>query len=321
MQQNDHLKEFVNGSGTQTNQPANNENVQYHGNGYTKKVDHIEATSTWIEIPLKDLPCGRYYKDGTRISIRPAKTKELESFSVVNEKNPYDVLLKLNEILSACVKFVHADGTPGSFRDLKDGDRDTIAIVLSRASAKQGRRLERKATCACSTDKEEFGIDMIPANYVVAEPDESILPYFDQDSSAFVCPMYNGEIVKLAPPTIGITQDVNNYIFYVTTKSQGKTTPNVSFMQCIPYVLAGRGITSMTVEQLEQEEYNFSKLNDELFMFIDDAVNLINVGVDAVKGRCPKCAQEVRTSFGFPNGPRALFIVPNAFKQFVRQPV
>lgn len=320
-QREDHLKNFL----EETEKKSENTqqtNIEYIGPNTKQKVDKIEADSDYMEIPLKDLPEGKFYKTGTHIFIRPAKTKEIESFAIVNEKNPYDVQLKLNEILSACIKIQFADGSYGTYRDVQNGDRDTLAILISRISAKKGRILQKSAYCNCSIgDKEEILIDLVPANYIFKDEHPDLKPFFNEDKKIYEFEMYNDIKIAMAPPTIGLTEDVNNYIFYQTTKSGGKTVPNVSFMQTIPYLKAGKGVKNMTIEQLEQEEYNFGKMNDEMFMVIYDAIDLISFGVEKIKGHCPKCSQEVYASFGFPNGPRALFLVPNAFKQFVRQRV
>ena len=74
-------------------------------------------------------------------------------------------------------------------------------------------------------------------------------------------------------------------------------------------------------EVLEQEEFQFSKINEQLFEFIYDTIDLMDFGVSKVKKECTKCRKELATPFTFPNGARALFIVPNAFKQYIRQRV
>lgn len=317
----DHLKDFLNEDENNDNKSNNseNKNIEYFGPNSRQKVDKIEADLDWLDIPLKELPYGKFYKLGTHIFIRPAKTKEIESFAIVNEKNPYDVVLKLNEILSACVKIQFQDGSVGTYRDIQNGDRDTLAIIISRASAKKGRILQKVAYCTCAgSNKEEILIDLLPANYVYKVEDDHLKTYFNEDSRTYKFTMYNDIQMELAPPTIGLTEDINNYIFYQTTKSGGKTVPNITFMQALPYIKAGKGVKSLSIEQLEQEEYNFSKMNDEMFMVIYDAIDLMSFGVEKLKGNCSKCSQEVYANFGFPDGPRALFIIPNAFKQFVR---
>jgi hypothetical protein len=77
----------------------------------------------------------------------------------------------------------------------------------------------------------------------------------------------------------------------------------------------------MSIEQLEQEEFNFSKMNEELFMFIYDAIDKMDFGIDEVKDNCKKCGKENKTPFSFPGGAKNLFIIPNAFKQFIGQRV
>lgn len=319
----DHLNDFINNSEKkQENQQQSN--IEYFGPNTKQKVDYIEATSDWLEIPVKELPFGKFYKIGTHIFIRPAKTKEIESFAIVNDKNPYDVQLKLNEMLSACTKIQFIDGTVGTYRDIMDGDRKTIAIIISRASAKKGIILQKEAYCTTqSCNKEAILLDLIPSNYVykTEHPDLTEFTTFNEDTRVYEFTMYNDIKMAIAPPTIGLTEDVNNYIFYQTSKSGGKTVPNVTFMQALPYIKAGLGVKSLSIEQLEQEEYNFTKMDKEMFMVYYDAVDLISFGIEQLKGHCPKCSQEVYANFGFPRGARALFIVQHAFKQFVKQRV
>lgn len=317
----DHLKKFLDET-EKTHQNTQVDNTEYFGPNTKQKVANLEADSDWLDIPLKELPYGKFYKLGTHVFIRPAKTKEIESFAIVNDKNPYDVQLKLNEMLGACTKIQFIDGSHGTYRDLQDGDRQTLAIIISKASAKNGRSLQKEAFCdfaACN--KEAILIDLIPANYVYETEHDDLKPFFNDDSRVYEFELYNDIKMSIAPPTIGLTEDVNNYIFYQTSKSGGKTVPNITFMQTIPYIKAGKGVKSMSIEQLTQEEYNFSKMDKEMFMVYYDAVDLISFGIKKIKGHCPKCSQEVTANFGFPNGPRALFLVPHAFKKLVRQRV
>lgn len=297
----------------QPNLPANTE---VFGSNIRQKVDKIEADGTWINIPVKELPYGKFYKDGVMVSIRPLKTKELQSFAVVNEKNPYDVQIKLNEVLAACVKIENiVTKEPMSSLDLFDGDRDTIAIVIAKASAKYGKKIEKLVKCACSLD---VNIELVPANYTYKDHHEKMVGFFNEDTKKYEFNLTNGASVKLAPPTIGLTQDINNYILVKATKSGGKETPNITFMQTFPYLQAGKGTKEMTFEQIQQAEYEFTKMNDELFMFTYEAIDMISFGIEDVKTNCT-CGREVHTNFGFPNGPRNLFLIQSAFDKFTRQ--
>jgi len=314
----DHLKNFIQTPNNNHQEPQN-KNIEHFGPNSKEKVEYIQSTadSNFIEIPLKDLPHGKFYTIGTRISIRPVTTKEIESFAVVNENNRYDVQLKLNEVLSACVKISFLNGTFGTYKDIQDGDRETLAIILAKVSAKNGRKIEKSVICDCN--KEQQLIELIPANYKYKVEDEAIAPFFNQDTRCYDLEMQNGTTISIKPPTIGLTEDINNYIFVQTTKSEGKIAPNITFLQTIPYIKAGQNVKSLSIEKLEQEEFNFSKMDPELFMFVYDAIDLISFGIEEVKKTCKfNCGKEISTKFTFPRGARALFIVPNAFKQFTR---
>lgn len=308
----DLLKDFVANNDYKPNVP-NNEKIEQIGPNIRHGVSKIEVDSDWMNIPIKDLPHSEFYSEGIRISIRPLKTKEMQSFAVVNEKNPYDVIAKLNELLSACVKIENMEtGEALTYKDIYDGDRDTLAMLIAKASAKYGRKIEKIEKCPkCA---EENKIEMVPSNYKYKTHHEKLLKYFNVNTKKYEFTLKSGASVKMAPPTLGLVQDVNNYILVKTTKT--KETPNITFMQTFPYIQSGIGIKSMTYEQLEQAEYEFTKMNQDLFQFVYDTVDMISFGIDDCKVTC-KCGQEVHTHFGFPNGPRDLFIVSNAFDEFI----
>lgn len=316
---NDHLKKFIeNQEQPQNSEPIEqvNQNVQNFGPNTRQKVQYIEADTNYISVELEQLPFGRFYIPGTRIQLRPLKTKELESFAVINEKNAFDVKQKLNEVLKACVKITFPDGTPGTYRDIKDGDRDTISIILSKMSKKHGAKLEKEVTCKCNINQ-PTKIELIPANYVYKTENPKLTKWFDEDKRVYTFTLKSGATISLAPPTIGITEDVDAYILSQALKNGGKSVPNIALMQCIPYMLAGRGVKSMDPDKMAQEEFNFTKLNRDLFEFIYDTVDMISFGIEEIKTRCNSCGEEVRTTFGFPNGARALFMLSNAFDELI----
>lgn len=309
------LSEFVRNN---EYKPSGNElppNTEVFGSNIRQKVEKIEADGTWINIPTRDLPYGEFYPDGTMISIRPVKTKEMQSFAVVNEKNPYDVQVKLNELLSACLKIENVvSRAPMSYLDIIDGDRDTIAIVLAKASAKYGKKIEKVVKCTCSLD---VNIELIPANYTYKTHHEKMINFFNKDTKRYEFKLNTGASIKLAPPTIGLAQAINNYIIVKSAKSGNKETPNLAFMQTFPYIQAGKGVKTMEYDEIAQAEYEFSKMNDDLFQFTYEAIDMIAFGIEDVKSTCT-CGREVHTHFGFPDGARNLFFIRNAFDQFTR---
>jgi len=315
--QPDHLMNFL-GENHKPEQPEIITNIETFGQSTRQKVKHIETTadSNWIDIELAFLPYNKFYKDGTHIFIRPAKTIEIESFAIVNDKNPFDVQLKVNELIKACTKVQHLDGHIGSYEEIQDGDRETLAILIARASAKNGRKIAKTVNCTCGSEEV---IEFIPANYVYQEPNAEAEAWFNPNTKRYEFQLADGSQINLAPPSIGLASSINQYIFYKTAQSEGKIMPNLSFMQILPYIKAANGVTELTTEQLETEEFAFGKMNDEHFMFIDDAVEKINYGVKEARCNCSKCGKELTTPFRYPNGARALLIIPNAFNQLIRK--
>jgi hypothetical protein len=312
----DHLMNFMSGDTSETptfiDQPEINKRV---------KVDKIEIDTDWVNIPIDELPYAQFYKEGARLSIRPVSTKELQAFAIIDEKNPYDVQLKLNEILQACTKLEYIDGSTANYKELMEGDRDTIIILISKLSAKSLKKLEQQKACNCSPDNKQ-SIEYIPANYVYKKPEDEIEKYFNIQEKVYIFPVTIDNVdydIKLAPPTIGLAESMNTYVLYKSAKSQGKIKPNISFMQCVPYMKAGEHVKEMTIKQLEQEEYNFGQLHPDYFTFIYDTILLLSFGVEKVQIKCSNCRKELSVPFTFPNGPKSLFIVSNTFKRFIRQ--
>lgn len=314
----DHLMSYIESTEPKKEkvEPVNEENF---GPNVKKRISADEyekkyATDTWNNIPLNVLPFGKFYKDGTKISIRPLNTKEIQSFAIVNEENEWDVNVKLIELFKSAVKVEYSDGTIGTYRDLQYGDKQTIAMALAKISAKKGRKVAQKVKTKNGT---EIEIEMIPANYVYKKQEDWLDEYFNPEEKVyeFINPE-NNQKIKLAPPTVGISEDVNSYAFSVSLKSEGKEFPNFSFIKCIPYIKSGLGVESISIEKMEQEEYNFSKMDDDLFQVIDDAIDYINFGVEKVQ-KTLDSGEVLEAPFRYPEGPRALFVVPNAFRQFV----
>lgn len=315
---NDALMQFIKDTDKQpTNQIPINPNTEFIGQNVRQKVDKIETVSEWMELPLATLPYSKFYLDGTRIMMRPLKTIEIQNFSTVNEDNPFDVQTKLTEVFKTCIKFINPDGSVGSYRDLMSGDRETIAITLAKISAKNGRKIEHTVK---TINGDEVKLEMIPKNFVYRQPDEFIEQFFNIETKVyeFVNQEDRSEVISLAPPTIGLEEDMNNYVLYVSAKSGGKEFPSLSFVTTLPYMKAGKKIKSIPLENMEQELFNFTKMSDDYFTIIDDAINYFNFGIEKLR-TVLSTGEVVEAPFRYPKGPRALFIVPNALKQFVRQ--
>ena len=52
------------------------------------------SDSEYFAYDVKSFPCGDSYPAGTKIMVRPAKTVEIQNYSMVDDKNFYDIVEK-----------------------------------------------------------------------------------------------------------------------------------------------------------------------------------------------------------------------------------
>jgi hypothetical protein len=265
----------------------------------------------YLNMDFNDLPCGRYYPEGTRIQIRAAKVSEVQAYSVVDNRNIYDVTEKMNDILRNCIRFTHADGKLGSYLDIKDGDRLYLILSIRSMTFAKGPSLYLSQKCKCGV---ECTIDMdtninkqFPTFFVNYTPDEDIEPFFNNIEKKYVFPDYN---VKLGPPTIGLQKS-----FYDHIKKQvaEKKDPNVSFMKVVPYIMSDR--TGITPEGCEAKEKDYANMEMMQFQFLNYATDKLKFGVKELKKQCSECGEEVHTEMRFPGGASNIFAIPDPFRK------
>ena len=69
------------------------------------KIDSTRTTDLqFFNFDIKELPCGEFYPAGTVFMVRPAQVKEIQSYSMVDDQNFYDIVEKMNDILQSCVR-------------------------------------------------------------------------------------------------------------------------------------------------------------------------------------------------------------------------
>ena len=78
------------------------------------------------------------------------------------------------------------DGSEGTYKSLQDGDRDTISIIISKISAKNGRKVEKTVSCDCMPGGVEQKIELVPSNYVYKEENSDIAPYFNHEERVYI---------------------------------------------------------------------------------------------------------------------------------------
>lgn len=269
------------------------------------------ADLQYFAFDAKDLPLGMFYQNGTKIMVRAAQVKEIQAYSMVDDKNFYDMIEKMNDMLSACVRVKYVDDRVGSYMDVKDGDRIYLIFLIRELTFQSGNILTTTTTCKCGC---ELQIELKRQNFEHHPMPESLAKFFDSIEKQFIFETMDGSVHKIAPPTIGLQKSFTEYI---VKEYNDKKTPNLSFLKIIPFTLVGRN--SITVDGIKSKLLEFQQLTIPSFQFMNAAVNKMQFGIKNLRKKCTQCGEEVHTDMVFPNGPSAIFSLPDAFDQFIKK--
>lgn len=278
-----------------------------------EKVDlsylNSSNSNEYINIPLELLPCGVFYKNGTKIMIRSAKVQEVQAYSVVDDTDYLDIVEKMNHILSSCIKFTYPNGNQGSYKDVKDADRIFLIFMIRELTFPGGKNLSKEATCEhCG---HEFKIELratssekVNKSFVNYEMPAKLNKFFDSQEKVYKLNINDVEY-KLAPPTIGLQENFTNDLrekVYVK-----KTNPNVAFIKVASFMLYD--LTKITDEGKKVKEQEFKKMDMKTFQILNNAVNQMIFGIKELKTACPSCGLEVHTDMSFPTKASEIFVV------------
>lgn len=269
------------------------------------------ADLQYFAFDVREFPCGIFYPAGSTIQVRPAQVKEIQAYSMVDDNNFYDIVEKMNDMLAACVRIKYLDGSMGSYLDIKDPDRFYLIFLIRELTFQSGSALTTNTTCTCSS---ELSIELKRENFKKYDTPEKIIKYFDPQTLSFRFSVKNGRTFNLAPPTIGLQKSFTDYI---VKENNEKKKPNLSFLKIIPFLLYDR--TSITIEGIKAKLLEYEKMDDISFQFLNSAVDKMTFGIEKLKKNCPVCGLEVHTDMIFPDGPSALFVVHDAFDQFIEE--
>ncbi len=297
-----HLEELETKSSNQTfNQPKVNIQVD------NSRMSDLQ----YFAFDVKEFPCGIFYPAGTTIQVRPAQVKEIQAYSMVDDNNFYDIIEKMNDMLSSCVRIKYLDGRVGSYIELKDPDRFYLIFLIRELTFQQGAGLTTTTTCSCG---ETINIELKRENFKIFEPVEKISKFYDPQTLSFRFSIKNGKTFHLAPPTIGLQKSFTEYI---VKENNEKRKPNLSFLKIIPFLLHDRN--SITLDGIKAKLSEYEKMDDISFQFLNSAVEKMSFGIEKLKRKCTSCGLEVTTDMTFPDGPSALFVVHDAFEQFIEE--
>lgn len=275
------------------------------------QVDNTRATDLhYFAFDVKEFPCGLFYPAGTTLQVRASQVKEIQAYSMVDDTNFYDIVEKMNDMLSSCVRVKYSDGKIGSYLEVKDPDRYYLIFLIRELTFQQGSSLTTTATCTCGQDVQ---IELKRENFKSYELNEKISKYYDASSLSFRFELKNGRVYNLSTPCIGLQKSFTDYII---KENNEKRKPNLSFLKIIPFTLYDR--TNISIDGIKSKLEEFQKMDDISFQFLNAAVDKMTFGIEKLTKNC-SCGLEIHTDMIFPDGPSAIFVVHDAFEQFIKE--
>lgn len=272
------------------------------------KVDDL----SFFNLDIRELPCGKFYPRGTLLAVRPSKTKEIQSYSMVDDNNFYDVIEKMNDMLRSCVRVKYPNGEIGSYLDVKDQDRIFLILMIRELTFQKGNLLAVTSQCGdCKTDN---SVELVRKNFRFHEFDEKLMKHFNQLTNSFIFKTKNGKEFEIAPPNIGLQKSFTDFII---KESNDKKTPNLAFLKIIPFMLNGQN--SIKYEDIKKKLEEFEKMDDMSFQFLNQAVSKMTFGIKDLSQKCTSCGLEIRTEMQFPNGASSIFVIYDAFETFIEE--
>lgn len=274
----------------------------------------VEATKVedlqYFNCDIRELPCGQFYPTGSLFMVRPAKVKEIQAYSMVDDNNFYDIVEKMNDMLQSCVRIKYPDGRIGSYLEVKDQDRLFLIFLIRELTFQQGNTLNVNAKCTCGND---VSLELTRKNFSFHEIDPKLDKYFSAARSCYYFETKSGGQFELTPPNIGLQKAFADYII---TENNNKVSPNLSFLKIIPFMLGGR--TNITYDGIKAKLVEFQNMSDADFQFLNAAVGKMTFGIKELKKQC-ECGEEVTAEMQFPNGTSSIFVIHDAFEAYIKE--
>lgn len=260
----------------------------------------------YIELDPKLFPTkGLFYENESKFLIRAASVKEIRSFSVINDQDPWSVDEGINDILKGCLIYRIGPKTM-SYKDLKEDDRFYVIMSIRELTFVKGEnKIELKPICSeCGTQNSiELRSELIDTKM----PSEKMMSYYSDENKIFEVKTKSNGVIYVEPPSVGVSMQITGYIKKL--QESGKK-PDDSFLKILPYMVKEwRGLNEKTIKDLEVE---FIGWDATLFQTMNVIVDMSKVVIsENVKLTCSGCQAEVTTPISFPDGIRSLFVISN----------
>jgi len=260
----------------------------------------------YLEIYSDNFPSGGlFYKEDTRFFIRPADVREIRQFSTINEQDPFSVDEALTNIIKSCF-MMRQPGKMVSFKDLKEEDRIHIILSIRDLTFVNGEN-QLKLSPKCKECDHENSLIIKSDSFDRTILKDNILKYFNEETRNFDVQTKSSGVISIAPPSIGIMQEVTKWI--QKSNNEGKKIDQ-AFVKVLPYMITDwRGLNDSVIKNLEME---FMSWNTTKYQTMYTLVDMCRIGVkEELTMSCEKCGAEVTTPISFPGGIKSLFVISN----------
>ena len=273
-----------------------------------EELSRVGRLRDYHNIPLDCLPSlGRFYPDGTQISIRAARVDEIREFSGIDENDIKDVTDKLTYMVSQCVK-VYYGNVPGSYRDLLSADRIVLILKIREITFLDGMssiKLPVPAnaceTVGCKT-QDSVIFNSTKLNFTTPAPE--LEKYYDSVNKCYNVKTKSFGTITLYPPSIGVTSIITNWI--VDQAKQEKKF-DAALTEILQYLVGNwRRLNDKSIFNILGE---LSVWSTEKFALVYRLIEKINIGIEfELKDKCETCGGEITVPITFPDGYKSLFV-------------
>ena len=273
-----------------------------------EELSRVGRLRDYHNIPLDCLPSlGRFYPDGTQISIRAARVDEIREFSAIDENDIKDVTDKLTYMVSQCVK-VYYGNVPGSYRDLLSADRIVLILKIREITFLDGMssiKLPVPAnaceTVGCKT-QDSVIFNSTKLNFTTPAPE--LEKYYDSVNKCYNVRTKSFGTITLYPPSIGVTSIITNWI--VDQAKQEKKF-DAALTEILQYLVGNwRRLNDKSIFNILGE---LSVWSTEKFALVYRLIEKINIGIEfELKDKCETCGGEITVPITFPDGYKSLFV-------------
>ena len=272
------------------------------------EIERIKSSMNYINIPLETLPSGgRYYPEGTRISIRAARVGEIREFSIINEEDPKDIRDKMTYIVSQCTK-VYYGNTPGHYKDILEDDRIVLVLKireLTFTDAKQSIKIPvPEGACQTPGCHPQESVEFDSSKLEFLKPSEKLEKYYDPVERCYNIQTKHFGVIKLYPPTIGVTSIIADWI---REQQRDDKKMDAALVDILPYTI--KDWRTFSSKQVFTKVTELSGWSTEKFTLVTRLVEEISVGIKfEIKETCAQCGGELIIPVTFPDGFRSLFV-------------